>query len=255
MSSWPGRWRRGDSWCCASTSRTSETARRGRTGCRSRRARSGRPRRRWTSLGPLRPAGAIPADRKLCGGQSRVRVAGDEPRVVGLGLVDAYAWPTAAYHLYRYARRLRRPESWWNLLAGRSQLWGILRRLVWRQDRPAAPEGGGPVRSRERPPVGLGVDSLLSIARAGVSVCLLVFWRRPGVLPLPHALCASDPVVAGLREHPSPSVPRGRSRIHAAGGAEYPGRDALRVGRIRRGRPRKADRRLCGSFRGGGAAG
>jgi hypothetical protein len=107
------------------------------------------------------------------GANHALRVAQDEPRVVGLGLVDTYAWPTAAYDLYRYARRLSRPASWWNLLTGQSQLWQTLARRVRRPAGEGPTEGVVPVRAREQPPVSTVVASLLSVVRAGVSVCLL----------------------------------------------------------------------------------
>ncbi len=162
-------------------------------------------------LGAARGRGRFLLMGNCAGANHALRVAGDEPRVVGLGLVDVYAWPTPVYDLYRYARRLRRPASWWNLLTGQSQLWGILRSRVWGQAREGTAERGGAVRSRERPPVTAVVASLLSVVRAGVSVCLLYSGGGPAYF---HYRTRLARPIRALRES-------GRIRVRAFPDADH----------------------------------
>ena len=85
------------------------------------------------------------------GADHAVRVAGEELRVVGLGLVDAYASPPPPIIFIGTRDAWRRPASWWNLLAGRSQFWGILGRLVGARSvraRPGAAVSPAPASDR-----------------------------------------------------------------------------------------------------------
>lgn len=60
----------------------------------------------------------------LCSGADHSIVyAGRDPRVVGAILLDPSIPPTPLYHLNSLAQRLRRRETWTNLLLGRSGVW------------------------------------------------------------------------------------------------------------------------------------
>ncbi len=62
-----------------------------------------------------------------------------DPRVVGIALIEAYAFPTTGFYLRYYARRALRARSWLNTFAGRNPLGRRLRRAWWKE-RAASPE-------------------------------------------------------------------------------------------------------------------
>lgn len=54
----------------------------------------------------------------ICAGADQaVRTALADPRVVGVTLVDAYAYPTKGHVLHYYAGRMLHGRSWWNVLS------------------------------------------------------------------------------------------------------------------------------------------
>ena len=55
----------------------------------------------------------------ICAGADQaVRTALTDDRVVGVSLVDAYAYPTKGHVLHYYAGRMLHGRSWWNVLSG-----------------------------------------------------------------------------------------------------------------------------------------
>ena len=67
----------------------------------------------------------------ICSGANNgVRVALDDPRVVGAALIDGYNQPNLAHTLHRYGRRVFSVKSWARLAFGRSEVWGELRRRL-----------------------------------------------------------------------------------------------------------------------------
>ena len=64
----------------------------------------------------------------LCSGADQAfRVACVDSRVVGVVLIDGYAYRTQKYYVVHYGRRLFRLSSWWNFATGRHPVWRALR--------------------------------------------------------------------------------------------------------------------------------
>lgn len=64
----------------------------------------------------------------LCAGADKaLLVASGDPRVVGVVLIDQYAFKTPGYYVHHYGRRLFRIQSWINVIRGRNPLGQALR--------------------------------------------------------------------------------------------------------------------------------
>lgn len=67
----------------------------------------------------------------LCSGARHALLyAANDPRVVGLGLLDLFLPRTLGYYLRFYSRRLARVASWRNVVTGKHPVWGRLRQKV-----------------------------------------------------------------------------------------------------------------------------
>lgn len=67
----------------------------------------------------------------LCSGASNAfRVAGHDQRVVGVNLIEGFAFPSNAYFAQAYSKSLLSLKSWGRLLTGKSEFWGLIRGLI-----------------------------------------------------------------------------------------------------------------------------
>ena len=66
----------------------------------------------------------------LCsGGSNAFRAACHDERVVGVNLIEGFAFPSTGYFASSYSSSLLSPRSWWRLFTGESEVWGLLRGL------------------------------------------------------------------------------------------------------------------------------
>lgn len=67
----------------------------------------------------------------LCsGGSNAFGVACRDERVVGVNLIEGFAFPTNAYFAQAYSKSLLSFRSWWRLITGKSEIWGLIRGLI-----------------------------------------------------------------------------------------------------------------------------
>lgn len=111
----------------------------------------------------------------LCAGADQaVRTALDDERVVGLVLVDGYAYRTRRFQLRHYAARLLRPRSWWNVLSIRHPAFTRMARRL------RGPDGAGtsqpPPGARpgvyNRPPRDVAESRLRALVQRGCRLCV-----------------------------------------------------------------------------------
>jgi hypothetical protein len=112
------------------------------------------------------------------GADHALRIACVEPRVIALGLIDLCAWPDDWYRFFVYARRAWQPQAWWSLLSGHSQLWARLG-AAGRHEAEGRPRDRG-AGARRRPSLAAVADSLVSLGRRDVAICLWYSWAGPG---------------------------------------------------------------------------
>ena len=125
----------------------------------------------------------------ICSGaDAALRVALQDPRVVGAALVEPYLVAGPGYLLYAYRRKLLNPLSWLRLLRGRSELWDALAARRPPQGEPAPGPGGSggaaaapateevPLILPSRPEVARQVRSL---ADRGVGLCFVYAREGP----------------------------------------------------------------------------
>jgi pimeloyl-ACP methyl ester carboxylesterase len=73
----------------------------------------------------------------ICSGADNAfNVASEDPRVVGLVLIDPTIHSTRGFRLRRAWARLRSPRSWWNVVSGRSVYLRLKRRISTETVRP-----------------------------------------------------------------------------------------------------------------------
>lgn len=66
----------------------------------------------------------------LCsGGSNAFRAACHDERVVGVNLIEGFAFPSTGYFASSYSSSFLSPRSWWRLFTGESEVWGLLRGL------------------------------------------------------------------------------------------------------------------------------
>jgi hypothetical protein len=122
------------------------------------------------------------------GADAALRVALEDPRVVGAALVEPYLVAGPGYLLYAYRRKLLNPLSWLRLLRGRSELWDALAARHPPQGGPAPGPGGSegaaaaaateevPLILPSRPEVARQVRSL---ADRGIGLCFVYAREGP----------------------------------------------------------------------------
>lgn len=113
----------------------------------------------------------------ICSGaDNALRVAGNDPRVVGAVLIDPYNLPTVARVLHMYSNRLLSLRSWRRLLTGRSLLWSSARSARSLQRAASASDGyASLLPSREDYVAQIG-----RLAERGVALYLLFTGESPG---------------------------------------------------------------------------
>jgi len=66
----------------------------------------------------------------LCsGGSNAFRAASHDERVVGVNLIEGFAFPSTGYFASAYSSSFLSPRSWWRLFTGESEVWGLIRGL------------------------------------------------------------------------------------------------------------------------------
>ena len=66
----------------------------------------------------------------LCsGGSNAFRAACHDERVVGVNLIEGFAFPSTGYFASSYSSSFLSLRSWWRLFTGESEVWGLLRGL------------------------------------------------------------------------------------------------------------------------------
>lgn len=116
----------------------------------------------------------------LCSGADHaLLVAGEDPRIVGVALLEPVSAPSTAQVIDSYRDRLLRPTSWVRLLTGRSEAWTILaRRLLARLGpRPRGAAAAPP----PAPPSDAGSpgDRMRRFAERGGALCLVYSAGNP----------------------------------------------------------------------------
>jgi alpha-beta hydrolase superfamily lysophospholipase len=117
----------------------------------------------------------------LCSGADNALVAaGDDPRIVGLALLDPVSAPSAGQLVDSYRGRFLRPASWVRLLTGRSEAWTILARRLRSRigSRPQAAEGPAAAPTPGRSAASPGELMRRFTARGG-SLCLVYSEGNP----------------------------------------------------------------------------
>nr|WP_294524341.1 alpha/beta fold hydrolase [uncultured Rhodopila sp.] len=67
----------------------------------------------------------------LCSGADHALIYGSsDPRVAGLVLLDPSIPPTLQYYCRYFARHLRQPKSWGDMLIGRGRVWNWIRKFL-----------------------------------------------------------------------------------------------------------------------------
>ena len=67
----------------------------------------------------------------LCsGGSNAFRAACHDERVVGINLIEGFAFPSTGYFASAYSSSFLSPRSWWRLVTGKSEVWGLVRGLL-----------------------------------------------------------------------------------------------------------------------------
>ncbi|NIR50923.1 alpha/beta fold hydrolase [candidate division KSB1 bacterium] len=67
----------------------------------------------------------------LCsGGSNAFKVARHDERVVGVNLIEGFAFPSSTYFARAYSKSLLSFRSWLRLLTGKSEIWGLIRGLI-----------------------------------------------------------------------------------------------------------------------------
>ena len=67
----------------------------------------------------------------LCsGGSNAFRAACDDDRVIGVNLIEGFAFPSSGYFASSYSSSFLSFKSWWRLLTGKSEVWGLIRGLL-----------------------------------------------------------------------------------------------------------------------------
>lgn len=67
----------------------------------------------------------------LCsGGSNAFRVACNDERVIGVNLIEGFAFPSTAYFASSYSGSFLSFKSWRRLLTGKSEIWGLIRGLI-----------------------------------------------------------------------------------------------------------------------------
>lgn len=67
----------------------------------------------------------------LCsGGSNAFQVACHDDRVIGVNLIEGFAFPTSGYFAQSYSSSLLSLRSWWRLISGQSEIWRLIRGLV-----------------------------------------------------------------------------------------------------------------------------
>jgi hypothetical protein len=126
----------------------------------------------------------------ICSGaDAALRVALQDPRVVGAALVEPYLVAGPGYLVYAYRRKLLNPLSWLRLLRGRSELWAALAaRHPPREDplspAPPGPEGSAPALAAEEVPLILPsrpeiARHVRTLADRGVELCFVYAREGP----------------------------------------------------------------------------
>lgn len=64
------------------------------------------------------------------GGSNAFQVAVHDERVQGINLIEGFAFPSSGYFVKSYSKSLLSPRSWWRLLTGKSELWGLLKGIL-----------------------------------------------------------------------------------------------------------------------------
>lgn len=114
----------------------------------------------------------------ICSGaDNALRVAGNDPRVVGAALIDPYNLPTVARVLHMYSNRLLRLRSWRRLLTGRSLLWSSARSARSLQRAASASHDGYASLLPSRQDY---VAQVSRLAQRGVGLYLLYTGESPG---------------------------------------------------------------------------
>jgi pimeloyl-ACP methyl ester carboxylesterase len=105
------------------------------------------------------------------GADHALRVADEDPRVVGAGLLELQSRGSLAYELWLYAALMRRPGHWRSVLARPGLLLRVPRRMlrVGGRARPPARRPTEPAGPGGRTPPA----SLASILGRGASVCMI----------------------------------------------------------------------------------
>lgn len=109
----------------------------------------------------------------LCSGADvAYRTALEDPRVCGLICMDGYAYRTWRYWIHRYAPRVLRAESWWNLLRGRTYMGPVIRQLLRRGSPNGEPDDPAEVEvfRQALPPKGHVAAGYQLLANRGVRV-------------------------------------------------------------------------------------
>ncbi len=67
----------------------------------------------------------------LCsGGSNAFRAACHDKRVIGINLIEGFAFPSSGYFASSYSSSFLSLKSWWRLLTGKSEVWGLIRGLL-----------------------------------------------------------------------------------------------------------------------------
>jgi len=103
----------------------------------------------------------------LCSGADNAfRVACVDSRVVGAVLISFYAFGTTEYLFHSYSRRLLNYRSWWRLITGKSEIWGILRSRIAKQTRQLNKDWQVPSKEKD-------ISDLRSMVKRGVDLCFI----------------------------------------------------------------------------------